>query len=129
MSYNLTVPAHSAADLGFAFSQNTQVSTVQPLARAAEADMMPTPRITSPANGAHLAGTSTTVKGTLAIGANGLPTSVKVNGHHATITRTSSTTAKFAVTFTERAGRHKITAVATDSGGNSRSTHITVRNG
>jgi hypothetical protein len=129
MTYNLPVPAHSAAYLGFAYSQNTQVSSVQSLARAAQTDMMPNPRITSPANGAHLAGTSTTVKGTLAIGANGLPKSVKVNGHNATITRTSSTTAKFAVTFSESAGSHKITAVATDNGGNVRSTHISVTNG
>lgn len=129
MHYDLAVPAHGSARLGFAWSGGNLLGQVQPLARAAEADMMSAPTITSPANRARIAGKSTTVKGTLVAGANGLPTLVSVNGHNAKITKTGVSTAKFAVTFNESLGKHTITVTAKDNGGNTRSRSITVTNG
>jgi hypothetical protein len=128
LSYTLPVPAHGTAAIGFASSEASLTRAVQPLARAAEKDMMAKPVITSPRNGARVSGTSTTVKGKLVGGANGLPVSVSVNGHHAAITRTSATTATFAVTFRETRGKHRITALAKDAGGNTRSASITITN-
>jgi hypothetical protein len=73
-------------------------------------------------------GRSTTVKGKVRAGANGLPVSVTVNGHAATLTPTSATTAKFKVTFKESLGKHTLTAVAKDAAGNTRRASIRVRN-
>jgi hypothetical protein len=90
---------------------------------------MAAPRITSPADHAVVHGRSTTVKGVVVAGANGLPTSVTVNGHAAALKPTTSRSkATFAVTFSESLGRHTLRAVARDAGGNVRSTSISVRN-
>ena len=76
-----------------------------------------------------LSSTTTTVKGKLTAGANGLPTSIAVAGHDATITTTSATKATYKVTFTESAGTHTLNAIATDSAGNTKaSPSITVHN-
>ncbi len=128
MSYALTVPARSAASLGFALSERWATADVKPLAQTAVADMMSAPTITSPRSGAKVHGRSTAVHGRLAAGANGLPTSVTVNGHKAKITRINSTTATYVVTFTESLGRHVLTATAMDAAGNTRSTAIRITN-
>ena len=129
MKYSLTVPASGTAFLGFADSQNVATSGAQSLGNLASADMINAPTISSPANGAVLSSTSTTVKGNLTAGANGLPTAVVVAGHHATITRTSATTATYKVTFTESVGTHTFNATATDSAGNTKASNsITVQN-
>jgi hypothetical protein len=128
MSYSLSVPAAGTAFLGFAQSQNLATTGAKSLATLAVGDMMAAPSITSPANGATLPTTTTTVNGKLAAGANGLPTSVGVNGHAATITKTSATTATYHVVFTEAAGKHAITATAHDVAGNVKSVSITVTN-
>ncbi|HEY3831441.1 MAG TPA: hypothetical protein VGO03_04060 [Acidimicrobiia bacterium] len=129
MNYALTVPAGGTAFLGFADSQNVTTAGVQSLGALAVGDMLNAPTITSPANGATLSSTSTTVTGALTAGANGLPTAVAVAGHAATITKTSATAATYKVTFTEAAGAHTFNATATDSAGNTKaSTSITVHN-
>jgi hypothetical protein len=130
LPYSLNVPAHGTARLGFAYSEQPTTAKVKPLAALAVADMMSTPTIGSPHNGAHIAGHSVTVKGAVAIGANGLPTSVKVNGHPAALTvNATKTKVSYRVTFSEPSGKHKLTVTATDSAGNKRSRSITVTTG
>jgi hypothetical protein len=90
--------------------------------------MMSTPTITSPANHAHLHGHSITVKGSVTRGANGLPTSVSVNGHAATLTVVSASKATYKVTFSLPFGTHTITARATDIAHNTRARSISIRN-
>jgi hypothetical protein len=129
MRYSVHVPVHGRAYLGFAYSQNLLTAKVKPLAALGVADMMSTPTIGSPRNGAHIAGHSVTVKGSVAIGANGLPTSVKVNGHVAQLTVNRAKTAvSYRATFSEPFGKHKVTVRATDSAGNARTRSITVTN-
>jgi hypothetical protein len=129
MKYSLTVPASGSAFLGFADSQNTLTSGAQSLGNLASSEMINAPTVTSPANGAVISGTTTTVKGNLTAGANGLPISVVVAGHNATITKTSATTATYQVTFTESVGTHTFNATATDSAANTKaSASITVQN-
>jgi hypothetical protein len=128
LAYSLAVPSGGQGFLGFAISERWSTSDVNPLASAAVADMMSAPSITSPTNGARVHGKKTRVQGKLVAGANGLPTSVKVNGHKATITKHSSTSASYSVKFREAIGRHKITVTATDVGGNARTASIRIRN-
>jgi hypothetical protein len=129
MRFRLTVPRGGSARLGFTDSDSALTRQAARLGRRGEAGMMRSPRITSPTRGAVIAGRSTTVTGVVTAGANGLPVSVAVNGHRATLKRTSSSKARFSVTFEESLGKHTLRAVARDAGGNARSTAIRVRNG
>ena len=128
MTYALTVPKHGSAHLGFTDSHAITTSSARALGTKAVADTMTSPRITSPAKGAVITGRKTVVKGTVRAGANGLPVSVKVNGHVATLTARSATRATYRVVFDESLGQHTLTAVARDAGGNRRSSSIKVRN-
>jgi hypothetical protein len=128
LTYALTVPKGGAAHLGFADSEALTTEAAPPLGARGAADMMPVPRITAPSDHSHVTGTTTTVKGSVRAGANGLPVAVTVNGHRATLTRRSGTTATFAVTFKEPLGKHTLTAVARDAAGNTLRTSITVTN-
>jgi hypothetical protein len=128
MTFPLTVPKGGVAQIGFADSEAVTTAAAKGLAAQGVADMMPNPRITAPDNHSVIKGKRTTVKGKVRAGANGLPVSVRVNGHAATLTRTGATTARFKVTFKESLGKHVLTAVARDAGGNRRSTSVTVRN-
>jgi hypothetical protein len=128
LAYAVAVPASGSATLGFAISERWSTADVVPLAKLAVADMLPGVSVTSPANGARIRGSKTHVSGNLTAGANGLPTAVMVNGHKATITVHSSTSASYAVRFSEPLGRHQITAAATDAAGNARSASISIRN-
>ena len=128
MNYTLPVPAHGRGYLGFAVSERLATADVKPLAKLAERDMMVAPKITAPSNGGTVHGKKTTVTGRLSLGANGLPTSVKVNGHVAKITVKSAKSAIFSATFNESFGKHQIKVVATDAGGNVRSAAIRVTN-
>jgi hypothetical protein len=126
--YALNVPTGGNAYVGFALSDANRTSEVKPLAGRATDEMMNAPTITSPANHAHLHGHSITVKGGVTRGANGLPTSVSVNGHTATLTVVSAAKATYKVTFSLPFGTHAITAKATDTAHNTRSRSITVQN-
>lgn len=128
MTYKVQVPPHGRGYLGFAVSERLATADVKPLAKLAERDMMVAPKITSPSNGGTVHGKKTTVAGRLSLGANGLPTSVKVNGHVAKITVKSAKSAIFSATFNESFGKHQIKVVATDAGGNVRSAAIRVTN-
>lgn len=128
MSYTLKVARNGVARLGFTDSQSTLTSGAERLGKRAAADMMPVPRITRPAKRAVIKGKKTVVTGTVRAGANGLPVSVTVNGHAATLTAKGATRATYKVVFQESLGKHTLTAVARDAGGNARSTSITVRN-
>jgi len=128
MSFSVGVPASGTGFLGFATSERWSTTDVKHLAAMAVADMVTPPSIRSPHRGATIHGRSTSVKGSLTAGANGLPTKVIVNGHRAHITRTSSSTATYRVTFSESLGRHTITVRATDSVGNSAKSSTSVRN-
>jgi hypothetical protein len=128
LRYALSVPANGKAFLGFALSESIATSATQALGALAVADMVNVPAITSPLANASVPTQSTTVKGSVTAGANGLPTSVLVNGHAATIHKTSATAATYAVTFSEAWGKHTITVVAKDVVGNTRSKAITVTN-
>ena len=125
LAYTLRVAAHGAGFVGFALSEASLTSAVSKLANSAAADMVTPPSITSPRLHARVGSTSTTVKGRLVAGANGLPATVTINGHAARITKTSVTTARYSVTFAESTGKHRITAVAKDSAGNTARTSIT----
>lgn len=128
MNYTVHVPAHKAGYVGFAVSERQTTTDVKPLAKLAERDMMTAPKITAPKNGSVVHGKKTTVTGRLGLGANGLPTSVKVNGHAAKITVKNAKSAIFSATFREAFGRHRIKVVATDAGGNTRTAAVTVTN-
>jgi hypothetical protein len=128
MAYSVKVPAGGEGFLGFATSERWSTSDVEHLASMAVAEMVNPPSITSPHHGATIHGRSTTVKGSLSAGANGLPTKVSVNGHSAQITRSSSTEAKYTVAFSESTGKHTITVRATDSVGNSAKSSTSVKN-
>lgn len=128
MPYALTVPAGGAAHLGFAISEHVLTKDTKALAAVAVGEMVRPPTISSPRNGATIHGHATTVKGTVRAGANGLPTSVKVNGHAAHLTTVSATEKAYTVTFDESFARHTITVTARDAAGNTRSRSITVRN-
>jgi hypothetical protein len=86
------------------------------------------PAIGSPGRGAVISGRKTVVRGSVRAGVNGLPVTVTVNGHPATLTAKSATRATYKAVFDEPLGKHRITAVAKDAGGNTRSASITVRN-
>ena len=129
LSYRLVVPAGGSTHLGFADADSALTRVARALATQSEAEMMTAPRITSPADGATVPGRSTSVKGVVRAGANGLPTSVAVNGHAAALKpNKAGSRATFAVTFSESLGRHTLTAVARDAGGNVRTSSISVRN-
>jgi hypothetical protein len=128
LPYARSVPANGTAFLGFALSEAVSTAGAKTLGSAAVVDMINAPTITSPANGATLHTRTTTIKGTLFAGANGLPTSVVVNGHPAQITIGTPIKASYAVTFTESYGTHTITATARDSAGNTRSRSIKIHN-
>jgi hypothetical protein len=129
MTYALTVPASDSVSLGFAESEAIVTADARSLGTLAVGDMVNAPTITSPADGAVLSSTRTTIKGKVTAGANGLPVSIVVAGHQATITKTSATTATYKVTFTEPVGSHTLAATATDAAGNAKaSASITVQN-
>ncbi|HEX3931729.1 MAG TPA: hypothetical protein VHW64_13570 [Nocardioides sp.] len=127
-SYSLKVHKHGSATLGFTDSLGERTSTAKRLGRAAVSSVMSFPRITSPKKGAVVDGRKTVVKGILRAGVNGLPASVRVEGQPATITASGASRATFKVVLHEPPGKHTLTAVATDAGGNKRSTSVTVRN-
>ncbi len=81
MAFSVKVPAGGTGFLGFATSERWSTTDVKPLASLAVADMVKPPSISSPHRGATIHGHSTTVTGSLSVGANGLPTAVSVNGH------------------------------------------------
>lgn len=128
MPYLLHVPSGGSAYLGFAESEHISLSDVTKLAATATGEMVGVPAISSPANGATVHGKTTTVKGSVGLGANGLPTSVTVNGHAATLTTVSATKRTYQVTFTETLGKHTITVTAKDSAGNTRARSIKITN-
>ena len=128
MPFSVSVPAGGKGYLGFAVSQALSTSGASSLAAVATREMVATPTITAPKPGAVIHGHATTVRGRVFLGANGMPTSVKVNGHAATLTRVSSTVESYAVTFSETYARHKLTVVARDNAGNTRSRSIHVTN-
>ncbi len=129
MSYRLRVPKGGSVHLGFADSDGVLTSQAVALGHRGERDMMSAPRISSPDPGSVIHGRTTTVKGVVTSGANGLPTSVTVNGHAATLKpNKSGSKAAFAATFDESLGKHTVTVVAKDAGGNTRSASVRIRN-
>jgi hypothetical protein len=128
LPYVLTVPAGGKAHVGFADSEAPTTAGARSRAALAVGDMMAAPTISSPKTGAVITGHKTTVKGAVTLGANGMPTSVMVNGHAAHLTKVSATKATFSVSFLESFGKHVITVTAKDVAGNSKSRSITVKN-
>jgi hypothetical protein len=128
MPYTVSVPAGRSGYLGFAVSQAITTSGTTSVAALATREMVATPSVSSPKPGAVIHGHTTTVKGSVFLGANGLPTSVKVNGNAAKLTRVSATRETYVVTFSESYARHTITVVARDIAGNTRSKSIHVTN-
>jgi hypothetical protein len=129
LRYSLSLPKKGTSRLGFTVSTGWLTKSAAKLARKGAAAMMPAPVITSPSSGATVAGRKIVVKGKLEGGANGLPVSVKVDGEAATVTPNGAgNRATFRVVLNEPPGKHTLTAVAKDAGGNKRSASITVRN-
>jgi hypothetical protein len=128
MPYSLNVTASKKAYVGFAVGDTNATSAAKKLAIAETNEMVLPPRITSPNAGATITGHLTTVKGTASLGANGMPTSVTVNGHAAKLTKVNATTDSYAVTFSESYGKHQLTVTASDVVGNTRSTSRTITN-
>jgi hypothetical protein len=127
MFYSLKVPAHGTATLGMALSQATTTSGALALAKQAVATTIAAPSISKPKSGATVHGKKTTITGSVANGRNGAVTSVTVAGHKAKLTVGAKAT-KFTVTVTESLGTHTLKVVATDSGGNTASRTVKVRN-
>jgi hypothetical protein len=128
LPYALNVPANGTARLGFAYSKRVETTDAKTLAAIAVNEMVNPPTISSPANGAVITGHTTTVKGSVTLGANGLPTSVVVNGHAAQLTKVSATQETYSVSFSEPFGKHTINVTAKDVAGNTRSKSISVSN-
>lgn len=129
MDYRLVVPRGGSAYLGFADSVGLLTADAKALGAKAERAMMPAPVIVSPHDGAVVTGTKTTVAGVLHAGANGLPVWAKVDGHRVKLkVNRAGTRATFTDTFHESLGKHAITVLAQDAGGNRRSTTIHVVN-
>jgi hypothetical protein len=128
MTYRLTVPKGGSVHLGFTDSDGTLTSQAVSLGKRGEAGMMPAPRITSPTRGTVIGGRTTKVTGVVTAGADGLPTSVTVNGHRAKLKITGASRARYAVTFSEALGAHTLKVVAKDAAGNRRTTSVKVRN-
>jgi hypothetical protein len=124
MTYSLPVPAHGTNAIRFTVSEGSTVAEATKLSQRAMAATVNAPKISSPSNGATISGHSIDVKGTVSVGANGLPTSVEVDGHQAKLTPGG----KFSIKLSEPFGRHTITAKAVDSGDNTASASITVKN-
>src|SRR3954452_14072559 len=74
MPYSLKVPAGGRAFVGFAVSQGVTTAEARALARTATNEMVLAPSITSPKTGAVVHGHLTTVRGSVSLGANGIPT-------------------------------------------------------
>ncbi|MCW2784448.1 MAG: hypothetical protein JWP74_965 [Marmoricola sp.] len=130
MPYSVSVPAGGSAYLGFAEVEAPSTSGAKTRARVAATEMVSTPTISSPRAGASIHGTRTTVKGTVALGANGLVKKVTVNGHAAHLTISSSQTyVSYSATFAEAHGAHTVKVTATDAAGNASSRAIRVKNG
>jgi hypothetical protein len=127
LPYSVTVPASKTAYLGFAMSEYYLAAQTSHLAGIAVGAMISPPRITSPRKAAKVRGKTTTVKGVVSLGANGLATSVTVNGHQAHLSPAESSE-KFKATFTEAFGTHKITVRAVDAAHNSASATTRIRN-
>jgi hypothetical protein len=127
LRYALNVPARGTAYLGFATSEKQLNADAHRLAGPAVAAMINAPRITSPHNRAKVHGKRTKVSGVLSLGANGLPTSVTVNGHKAHLAKTA-TGEKFTATFTESYGAHTIKVSSRDGAGNTATAKVSVRN-
>jgi hypothetical protein len=128
MPYSMTVPASGKAYVGFAESEAPLTSDAKTRAAVDVTEMVNIPSISAPANGAVIHGHTTTVKGAVTVGANGLPTSVVVNGHTAQFTSISATSKSYSVTFTESFGKHTIRVTAFDSVHNARFRSIVVTN-
>ena len=129
LDYRLTVPKGGSVHLGFADSINPLTHRARALGVKAERDMMPAPVIVDPRDGAVLPGTKTAVAGFVYAGANGLPVSVKVNGHRVKLKAArNGARASFAYSFTQSPGKHTITVEAKDVAGLTRSTSVKVRN-
>ncbi|MFL5798587.1 MAG: hypothetical protein ACJ77A_11730 [Actinomycetota bacterium] len=128
MPYSVSLPAGGAGYVGFAYSNHVATTDTRKLAGVAVAEVVSTPTINSPADGATITGHTTTVKGSVTLGANGLPTSVSVSGHAAHLTKVNASRETYSVTFTETFGQHTITVTAKDPAGNARSKSITIKN-
>jgi hypothetical protein len=128
LPYALNVPANGAAHLGFAYSKRVETKDAKTLAAIAVNEMVNAPTISSPANGAVIHGQTTTVKGNVTLGANGLPTNVVVNGHAAPLTKVSATKETYSASFSESLGKHTINVTAKDVAGNTKSKSISVTN-
>jgi hypothetical protein len=128
MPYSFRVPAGGKAYVGFAFSEGVTTAAVRTLASLATREIVLAPTIRSPKRGATVHGHLTTVKGSVSLGANGLPTSVTVNGHKATLTKVSETKETYVAKFRESFGKHKLTVTAKDAAGNTASATRTIRN-
>jgi hypothetical protein len=122
--YSLAVPAHGSGYLRFTAGWGLTVADARALGSSAQAASVNRPNITAPKQGATITGHKVTVKGTVSLGANGLPNSVTVNGHAATLTSTGS----YSITLSEPYGTHTLTAKAIDSAGSSASRAIKVTN-
>lgn len=125
LPFTVQVPAHGAGYLGLAVTENNLTAPTRALAAAAAAAMVSTPAVTSPHGGATVRTHKVRVNGSVALGANGLPTSVTVNGHKAHLTKTASKVS-FSTSVALPPGKRTLTVVATDSAGNTRTTKVKI---
>jgi hypothetical protein len=101
--------------------ERVSTAVVQAQAARALAALVAAPQITAPLAGARLRSRSITVRGSVAAGANGLPSRVTVNGVPATLAAIGPASARFSARVTVAgAGRHRLTVRASDVAGNAR---------
>jgi C4-type Zn-finger protein len=125
-NYSLGVPAGGSTSLGVTVSEAETVAVAKALGVSAAKAMIAAPKITSPKPKALEKSHTFTVAGTLTAGTNGLPASVIVNAHKATLKAKSASTETYAVRLTLKKGKRTITVIAKDAGGNSAAKKETV---
>jgi Glucodextranase, domain B len=125
LRYSRHISKNGSAGFGFALETGYGMSTVSPLATAAQQTLTDQLVITAPNPGAHV-GSPTTVKGTITNPVNGLPATVSVASGSKHTTATVSATGKWDATLSLTAGKHKITAKTTDPSGRKLRSHVHV---
>jgi hypothetical protein len=122
LHYTRTVPAGGSVSIGQSFATAFALANVEALARQARSDFSPTVAISTPASGSTSTSSTVTVKGTVGAGANGLPSTVSVNGVSAAVSAEGAWSAQVPLTV----GANTITATTTDQYGLQGSAQVAV---
>jgi hypothetical protein len=127
LRYTRNIPKDGAAAFGFAVESGFSVSSVKKLAAAQQKALTDHLVITSPHGGAVISTALTKVKGKITNAVNGLPTKATVSSGTRSKTVSVHLDGTFVASLSLGAGRHTITARATDPAGNKLSDSVRIR--